>query len=359
LNLTRFLSGEVQHGELFDYRPDWYDEQQIELLTGTRVIGLDPIKKCALLAEGRELVYDACILTHGSSANAPPFYRPDLSGVFLLRSLADVEGIMHRARAGAKAAVIGGGVLGLEAAYGLVHRGARVEVFEYQPYLMPRQLDQGAAALLAQMVREKGIEPYAGVGVKELLGSDRVEGVLLSDGRRFEAELVIVLTGIKPNIDWVKRSGIHCNRGVLVDDQMQTSAEDVFAAGDVVEWRGQIIGLWTNALEQAKVAAANAAGKMSFYQGVLPVTILKCLGIPLVSMGEICEDGDGISSKTRHDLNTGAYRRVVFRDGIPIGGILLGTTQGMGEMRQLIENGLELEQLRRKVAPDDMVAASA
>ena len=120
-------------------------------------------------------------------------------------------------------------------------------------------------------------------------------------------------------------------------------------------------GLWmrANALEQAKVAAANTAGKMSFYQGVLPVTILKCLGIPLVSMGEICEDGDGISSKTRHDLKAGAYRRVVFRDGIPIGGILLGTTHGMGEMRKLIENGLELERLRRKVVPDDMVAASA
>jgi nitrite reductase (NADH) large subunit len=181
---------------------------------------------------------------------------------------------------------------------------------------------------------------------------------VLADGRRFEADLVIVSTGIKPNIDWVKRSGIHCNGGVVVDDCMQTSADGIFAAGDVAEWRGQVIGLWTNAIEQAKVAATNAVGKMAFFQGFLPVTILKCLGIPLVSIGEIKEDSDEIISKVKHDPS-GTYSRVIFRDGIPIGGILLGTSSGMGEMRKLIEAGRELEQLRRKVVSDDMAAAAS
>jgi ferredoxin-nitrite reductase len=359
LNLTRLLAGEVERKDLFDYQANWCEENQVAVLTNTRAIGVDPIKKNILLAEGRELAYDSCILTHGSSANVPSFYRSGLAGLYLLRTLDDVEGIMAQTRSGTKVAVIGGGVLGLEAAYGLVKRGADVKVFEYMPRLMPRQLDPSSAELFGEMVRAKGIEPFVGVGVKELAGRDRVEGLVLADGRSFRADLVVVSTGIKPNIDWVKRSGIDCNLGITVDDRMKTSADDVFAAGDVAEWRGQVVGLWTNAIEQAKVAAASAAGKIAFYRGFLPVTILKCLGIPLVSMGEILEDTGGITSKTRHDLKGGVYRRVILRDGIPIGGILLGTTEGMGEMRKLIENGLELEQLRRKVVPDDLALASA
>ena len=357
LNLTRFLCEEIGRGELFEYRPEWYEENQVELLTGTRVIGLDPIGKSALLAEGRELEFDSCILAHGSSAHAPPFHRPELEGVYLLRTLDDVDGIIRHATAGARAAVIGGGVLGLEAAYGLAKRGAKVSVFERLPHLMPRQLDRAAAGLLAEMLRAREIAPHAGVSVQELLGAGRLAGLALADGRRFDADLAVVSTGIKPNIDWVRRSGIQCERGIAVDDRMQTSSDAVFAAGDVAEWRGQIAGLWANAIEQAKVAAAGAAGQIAAYRGVPPVTILKCLGIPLVSMGEVREDGGGISSKVRQDLKAPSYRRVVFRDGIPIGGILLGTTDGMGEMRRLVENGLELEQLRRKVVPDDAGAA--
>jgi nitrite reductase (NADH) large subunit len=141
-----------------------------------------------------------------------------------------------------------------------------------------------------------------------------------------------------------------------VDDRMQTSAPDVYAAGDVVEWRGQVVGLWANAIDQAKVAAANAVGKTAFFQGFLPVTILKCLGIPLVSIGQIHEDGGPITSHITADAETGTYRRVIFRNGFPIGGILLGTSAGMGELRKLIEGGLELEKLKQKVVPSEAAA---
>jgi ferredoxin-nitrite reductase len=358
LSLTRFLSEEVERVELFDYKPEWYEDNQIEVLTNTRVIGLNAAERMATLSEGRELAYDACILTHGSSANAPPFYRADLPGVYLLRTLDDVEGIIACIHPGTKVAVIGGGVLGLEAAYGILKRGGSVQVFELFPHLMPRQLDQAAAALFTEMVKEKGIEPYVGVSVKEILGKESAEGLTLADGRGFAADLIVVSTGIKPNIHWVKRSGIRCNRGVLVDDRLQTSADSVYAAGDVVEWRGQVIGLWTNAIEQAKVAATNAIGKISFFQGFLPVTILKCLGIQLVSIGEIEEVGDNITSKLKYDSKARTYRRVVYRNGLPIGGILLGTSSGMGDMRKLIENGLELEKLTRKVVPDEALQAA-
>ena len=208
LNLTRFLADEVRREELFDYGPGWYEERQVEVLTGTRVIGLDPLHKAALLAEGRELSYDACILAHGGSALVPPFYREGLRGLYALRTLDDVEGILAAARPGARVAVIGGGVLGLEAAYGVKKRGASVQVFEYLPRLMPRQLDAEAAALFAEAVAERGIAALVGVAVQELLGSEAVSGLTLADGRRFEADLVVVSTGIKPNVEWVKRSGV-------------------------------------------------------------------------------------------------------------------------------------------------------
>jgi ferredoxin-nitrite reductase len=354
LNLTRLMAEEIERRELFDYGPAWYEEHQIEILTATRVIGLDPLHKAALLAEGRELAYDACILTHGCTAAVPPFFREGLRGVFFLRTLEDVESILALTRAGTRAAVIGGGVLGLEAAHGLKKRGASVQVFEFLPRLMPRQLDDAAASLFIEMVREKGIEAFVGISVAELRGAETVTGLALADGRSFDADLVVVSTGIRPNVDWVRRAGIQCNRGVLVDDRMQTSAPDVYAAGDVVEWRGQVVGLWTSAIEQAKVATANAIGGMAVFHGFVPVTILKCLGIPLVSLGEVLEDGAGITSSVT--TGPGTYRRVVFRHGIPVGGVLLGSSRGMGELRKLIEGGVELERLRRKVVPDEVMA---
>jgi NAD(P)H-nitrite reductase large subunit len=192
--------------------------------------------------------------------------------------------------------------------------------------------------------------------VEALLGQTQVEGLALRDGRRFDADLVVLSTGIRPHVDWVRRSGIRCNRGVLVDDRMMTSAPDVYAAGDVAEWRGQVVGLWANAVEQAKIAAANAAGGMGVFRGFLPVTILKCLGIDLVSIGEVPEDGGGVSSSVA--AQDGTYRRVVFRHGIPVGGILLGASTGMGELQKLVERGRELQELRRKVLPDEVMAGA-
>jgi nitrite reductase (NADH) large subunit len=340
----------VQRAELFDYAPAWYAEQHIEVLTGGRVIGLDPVHKVVLLHEGRELAYDACILAHGSASAIPPFYRADLPGVFLLRTLADVDGILAAMRPGARVAVIGGGVLGVAAAYGLLTRGAAtVQLFERLPRLMPRQLDRAAAALFTAMVRDKGPTPHVGVEVQELLGTARVEGLRLADDQEFAADLVLESTGIMPHTDWVKRSGIHCQRGVLVDDRMQTSSEGVFAAVDVAEWQGQVVGLWANAIEQARVAATNAMGKVTFFRGYVPLTILKCLGIPLIAIGDILEDGDGVTSQVSHDAEAGTYRRVIFRHGLPIAGLLLGTAQGMGDMRQLVEGGLAPERLQQQV----------
>jgi ferredoxin-nitrite reductase len=356
LNLTRVLAQELPREALFDYAPSWYDEQRVELLSGARVISLDPIKKLALLAEGRELEYDACILAPGSSASVPTFFREGLPGLVVLRTLADVDGIAAAIGTETRVAVVGGGVLGLEAAYGAAKRGAHVRILEYLPRLMPRQLDGPAAGLLERRAREQQIEVETGVSIEEVLGEARAEGLRLRDGRVVGADLIVVSTGIRPNTDWIKRSGIRCGRGVIVDDRMATSAPDVYAAGDVAEWRGEIAGLWANAMEQAKVAAANVAGKPALYEGCVPLTVLKCLPYAVTSIGEVPEDGGEVSSHRSDDAQAGVYRRVVCRRGIPIGALLVGTSSGIGELRQLVEGGRELSRLRDRVLPEEATA---
>jgi len=355
LDLTRLLAQEIERAKLFEYGAAWREAKQVEFLEG-RVISLDPIKKAALLSEGREVPFDVCILAHGSSAAVPDFFRENLEGAFLLRTLSDFDAVIERLRKKTRAAVVGGGVLGIEAACGLAQRGAAVTIFERSAHLMPRQLDPGTAGHLLELVRGRGIDVQLQAPVEEITGTPRTEGLRLVDGRCFPVNLVLVATGIRPNIDWVKRSGIRCQRGIVVDDCMKTNAPNVYAAGDVAEWRGQVMGLWGSALEQGRVAGEAAAGKVSFFRGFVPVTTLKCLGVPLVSVGQIPRDEPGISSRTSQPLEPRTYRRVFFRHGIPVGGILLGVSSGLGELRKLIEGGLELEKLRDQVVTPEMVA---
>jgi ferredoxin-nitrite reductase len=350
LNLTRFLAREIERDALFDYPPAWYEEKAVELQVGT-AIGLDPVQKALLLAEGREVGYDALVLAHGSSAAAPPFYREGLAGLRVLRTLADAEAVAAAAKDGTRVVVVGGGVLGLEAAYGARLRGALVRVLEFMPRLMPRQLDVAAAGRLADALRSAGIEVETGSAVAEIAGTGRADGVRLADGRAFPADLVVVSTGIRPNVEWVKRSGLRCGRGIVVDDRMKTSAPDVFAAGDVCEWRGQVAGLWANAVDQARVAGAGAAGGMAFYEGTLPVTVLKCLPLAVASIGEIVEDGGDITSTVIEDAQRGSYKKVVFRAGVPVGALLVGTSAGLGELRKLVAGGQDLLRLRARVLP--------
>ncbi len=359
LNLTRFLAQEIGREALFDYGTAWYAEHRVDVLGRTTAIAVDPIRKAVVLAQGRELEYEALILAHGSSAAMPPFYRDGLKGLHPLRTIEDAEAIAAAIGSGTRVLVVGGGVLGLEAAAGARKRGGAVRVLEHLSRLMPRQLDAVSGAILADHVRESGIEVETDVAVVEILGMDRVEGARLRDGRTIAADLVVVSTGIRPNVDWLKRSGLRCGRGLIVDDRMRTSAPEVFAAGDLCEWRGQVTGLWANAEEQARVAATNATGRSAHYEGVVPVTALKCFPLAVVSIGEVAGDSAEITSAVLQDPATGSYKKIVSRGGIPVGAILVGATTGAGEVRHLVQRGHELLRLRERAMATLPAGASA
>ncbi len=355
LALTRFLAGEIERPALFAGSGK-EAENDVERIAPARAIAIDPVGKTLLLEEGREIEYDALVLAHGSGPAVPSFHREGLVGLTLLRTLPDADAIVAAIADGTRVVVVGGGVLGVEVAAGARKRGGRVHLLERGARLMGRQLDGVASRRLAAALAEREIQVETGVRVSEILGTDSVTGVRLAGGRTLDADLVVVCTGIVPRVDWVKRSGIRCARGIVVDDRMQTSAPNVFAAGDVCEWRGRVAGLWADAEAQARVAGANAAGanaagETASYAGIVPTTVLKCVGLGVASLGEIVEDGGDVTSAVVEDRDAGTYKKIVFRSGIPIGAVLVGSGLGVGQVRQLIESGRETARLRDSVLP--------
>jgi ferredoxin-nitrite reductase len=351
LNLTRFLNQELEKPALFDFGAEWLKTQKLDLKTGAKVTGIDPTAKTLSLADGSGLPYDSCILAHGAAPSYPVFWREGLSGLLGLRTLADAEQLTERVKAGSRVVVVGGGVLGVEAACGLAKRGATVVIVEIQDRLMPRQLDGEAAGRLRERLASLNILTKTGAGVRELQGTKKVEALVLSDGSVLQADTVVVSAGIQPLTAWAKAAGLACGRGIEVDDQMATSTPGIWACGDVAQWRGQVPGLWAVAQEQAVVAAAAALGKPASYGGSLALTQLKCAGVEVISFG----DTSGTEAGGPVLTEDGSYRRLFTRGGIPVGAILYGTAQGLGDWRQLVENGLALERLTRHVLPESLV----
>lgn len=355
LNLTRYLGRDLSRQGLFDYDADWYRAQAVTLQAG-RAVGLDPSAHRLSLADGSALGYDACILAHGARPSLPVFWREGLESLQVLRTLRDADRLADRFRPGLHVSVVGGGVLGVETACAAIKGGAQVTLIEVQPGLMPRQLDAESAALLRSHLEGTGLNVRVDSGIRELKGSDKVERVVFTDGSEIVSDLVVVCAGVAPEVDWLRAAGLDCARGVCVDDGLRTSAPDVYACGDVAEWRGHIFGLWNHAQEQGELAGAAALDRPVRYQGSLPVTLLKGAGIDCISLGEI--PGDGMSVATRTQRAPGVLRRLFLRRGIPVGAILLGSAEGLGSWKRLVEDGQALERTQAKLWPDDSMVSA-
>ncbi|MFL6669734.1 MAG: NAD(P)/FAD-dependent oxidoreductase, partial [Burkholderia ambifaria] len=247
----------------------------------------------------------------------------DLAGVHTFRDSRDVDILLALAARKKRVVVVGGGLLGLEAAYGLAKAGAPVSLVHLMDRLMERQLDGPAAALLKSLVERKGIEILLNANTARIHGETRVEGVELADGRRIDADAVIFAAGIRPNIALAKEAGIPVNRGIVVDDHMQTGAPDVFAIGECAEHRGICYGLVEPAYEQARVLARHLAGDAVSYGGSVVATNLKVSGVSVFSAGDFM-GADGSESIVLSDINHGTYKKLVIAEGRLTGAVLIG-----------------------------------
>jgi nitrite reductase (NADH) large subunit len=345
--LSSLLAGETGSDDM-ELRPaSWFAEKGVELIDGVPVLALEPERREVILASGARLAYDRLVLATGSHAIRLPVPGNGLPGVTTFRDLADVEAL-RAAEAGRRAVVIGGGLLGIEAAYGLARRGLAVTLLHIMPRLMERQLDAPAAALLRTAVEKLGIEVVLEADTAAIEGESRVERVVLSDGRRFAADLVVMAAGIRPEAALARAAGLATDRGVLVDDRLETSCPSVYAIGECAEHRGTCYGLVEPAFDQASVLARHLGGLPAHYMGSLLATSLKVSGVPVFSVGDF--EGADAEAVLLEDVGAATYRKLVIRDGRLCGAVLIGDTGDALWYRELVRQHAPVGPIRAALA---------
>ncbi len=327
----------------------WYERNDIRLIAGEHVDWIDRKDRIVRGAAGTGAPYDLVLIATGSNPIALPVPGRELDNVLTFRTVADVEEMLAVAKPGSRAAVIGGGLLGLEAAHGLSLRGAAVTVIHLMPTLMERQLDASAAHLLQAALAARGITILTGTETESFLGEERVRAVRLRDGREIAADLVVMAVGIRPNAGLARAVGLACGRGVTVDDIMRTSDPAIFAIGECVEHRGETFGLVAPIWEMAKVAAKGITGlPTDGFHSAASITRLKVSGIDLASAGAF--QGDATTEDiVLRDAARGVYRRLVLREDRIVGLVAIGDASDAAWHFQLMKNGSDIGQIRDAV----------
>jgi nitrite reductase (NADH) large subunit len=328
---------------------DWYAKRRIDLNLGVRVNAICPDKKKVIDEKGVFTPYDRLLLAMGGRPFIPQMKGSEREGVFVFRTLQDCDAIMEASRTKKEAVVIGGGLLGLEAARGLINHGVRVTVVHLADWLMEQQLDPTGGGLLKREMERLGIQILVGASAVELLGNRAVEGVKLSDGRTLPAQMVLVCAGYRPSVELAQAAGLSVNRGVVVNDRMETSDPNVFAVGDLVEHRGRVYGLVAPIRDQAKVAADAIAGKGTLrYEGTTCATVLKVAGVNLTSAGAF--RGERVSEELVYlDTHAGIYKKLVLQGNRIIGMILLGDNREGQRLFNLLKSGEDVSALKDRL----------
>ncbi|MEQ8592945.1 MAG: nitrite reductase large subunit NirB [Parvibaculum sp.] len=366
--LSPVLAGETSFDEIVINGADWYAENGIELRSGEEVIAIDAASRVVTTDKGDRCAYDRLLIATGSLPFILPVPGAALDGVIAFRDIEDVRRMIRTAQGGGRAVVIGGGLLGLEAANGLRALGMEVTVIHLMETLMERQLDEAAGFLLRRELEGRGIEVLTGATTEEIVGDEAVKGVKLKDGRTIQADLVVMAAGIRPNIALARDAGLHCNRGIVVDDSMRTSDPSILAVGECVEHRGLIYGLVAPIWEMCRavgdtLADVGGAG----YHGSVISTKLKVTGVDVFSAGDFAA-GDGREDIVYRDAARGIYKRIVISEDRVVGAVLYGDTEDGNWYFGLLKEGEDIAACRETLvfgpafaggAPQDPNAAVA
>ena len=343
--LSSVLAGETTSQDIELRSASWWRDRGVTLTYGCAATSLDMNDRTVHLANGTAVPFSKLVIATGSTAIRLNVPGADLPGVHTFRDSRDVDLLLKLAREKKRVVVVGGGLLGLEAAYGLAKAGSKVTLLHLMDRLMERQLDAPAAALLKRLVESKGIEIVLGANTKQILGEDVMTGVELSDGRIINAEAVVFAAGIRPNVALAKDAGVPVNRGIVVDDQLRTGHADVFALGECAEHRGTCYGLVEPAYEQARVLADHLAGRPAQYSGSVVSTNLKVSGVSVFSAGDFLGES-GADTLVFNDERRGTYKKLVVADGRLTGAVLVGDTQDALWYLELIRTTASIDEIR-------------
>jgi nitrite reductase (NADH) large subunit len=343
--LSPVLSGEKSYDDIVIHTDDWYAAHGVTLHKGAKVTGIDRAAKTVTSANGITASYDKLVIATGSLPFIIPVPGHQLPGVLAYRDLDDVENMLEIAKGKGRAIVIGAGLLGLEAAYGLKRQGMEVTVIHLMPTIMERQLDPAAAYLLEKALNERGIDIITKANTKRIIGTEKVEGIELEDGRVLFGDMVVMAVGIRPASQLAKDAGLAVNRGIVVDDGMMTSDAAIFALGECAEHRGICYGLVAPLYESARVLADRLTGGEAEYHGSVVNTKLKVTGINLFSAGDFAEAPDREEIVLR-DAAAGIYKRLVLKDNRIIGAVLYGETADGSWFFDLLKKQTDISAMR-------------
>jgi nitrite reductase (NADH) large subunit len=347
--LSPVLAGEKSLDDIITHSRDWYAAKGIKLHAGDPVVAIDRARRVVRSQSGVEASYDQLLLATGSKPFLIPVPGNTLPGVLSFRDIKDVESMIAAARDHSHAVIIGGGLLGLEAANGLLRQGMSVTVVHLVDSLMERQLDKSASALLQKALERKGLRFLLSASTAEIVGSERVTAVRLDDGTEIAADLVVMAVGVRPNIELAQQAGLHCERGIVVDDTLQTCDPRVYAVGECVQHRMATFGLVAPIWDQASVCGAHLASASDRrYVQRATATRLKVTGVDLYSAGDF-QGGPTTEDLVLRDPRRGVYKRLVLERDRVIGAVLYGDVKDGAWYFELIQNRTDISRLRSQL----------
>ncbi|MFX1558179.1 MAG: FAD-dependent oxidoreductase [Promethearchaeota archaeon] len=356
IKLPELISKKVTIQDLIVFKEDWYNNKRIKLNLNNKVKNIDPEKK-EILVENHEkpIHYDKLILAVGSSPNIPPITNAVemvSKGLYTLRSIdnaLEIRNFIENSKA-KKAIIIGGGLLGLELANQIKDCNIKTTVVEFFPRLLPRQLDDECSEMLKEEIENRGIEVILNAVTEEIIGNGTVKGIKLKDGRKLDADVILIQAGITPNIELAKTAKIQTNRGIVVNDLLETTVKDIYAVGDCIEYKNQIWGIIPACMEQSKIVAASIFGNTNVeYHGTTPKNTLKIVGLELTSIGVFDpskQEGGGWDILKKADKKDCCYQKLVLKGNTLKGAILFGENKAMPYVYNKMEKDVDKEELR-------------
>ena len=346
--LSYLLAGTINEGNLYFKKKDFFETNKVEALLGVRAAQIDLKNKCVKTSDKKKIEFDRLLIATGARSKMLEIPGIDKKGVFALRTVKDANGIEAVLKKTRTAAVLGGGLIGLRAAYALNKRGIIVKVVVKSPQILSQILDKTAADLMQARVEQKGIAIMKGLEASQILGGDAVKGILLDNGNKLDCELVIVGKGVEPNIELAKEAKIVSRWGIVSDEYLQTSSKDIFAAGDVAETNDIASGesalnaIWPSAVEQGRIAGRNMAGEKQKYDGSMAMNSIEFFDLPVISMGITRPKTQDYEELSVINQKKAVYKKVVLKDGIIRGFISLGNVENSGVYNNLIKHKINV-----------------
>ena len=364
--ISYLLAGTIDEKKIW-FRPDnFFKDNKVDALLGVRAMGIDIKRKEVAVGEGlkpsptnkEKIKFDKLLIATGASPKLEDIPGIDKKGVFPLRTLEhtiEIQAMLDKVKS---VAVLGGGLIGLRAAYALKARGKDVSVFVKSGSILSQIIDKDAAGLMQRRIEEKGIKIVTGVAAKEITGAKSASGVELDNGSRHNCELVIIGKGVSPNIEIAKDSGIKTNWGIKANNSLRTNSEDIFSAGDVSETNdialeeGSINAIWPAACEQGRIAGLNMAGGNETYEGSLAMNSIEFFGLPVISVGITRPKSDVYKEIVKKDADKNIYKKIVLKDGVIVGVIFVNSIENIGIIGALIKNKADVTSIKDIVLED-------